>query len=103
MNLMYTVRQSKKKIHTDSLGRLVGHLPLLNSKVVSIFLALSDTSVQAEVTGERIDRGGGYEQEIPVLYQFYCNENEVNWLKNRLEAILKNVEKDTKHCPKYFN
>ena len=79
---------------------LVGHVPLLNSKVVSMFLTLPNTSVQAEVIEESINQGGGYGLEIPVLYQIYGHENGVNWLKNRLQAIRKNLAKDIKHCLK---
>ena len=65
-----------------------------------MFLTLPNTSVQAEVIGERINRGDGYGLKIPVLYHFYGHKNGINWLKNRLEAILKNLEKDIRHCLK---
>ena len=60
-------------------------------------LTLPNMSAQAEVIGERINRGGGYGLEIPVLYHFNGHENGVNWFKNRLEAIRKNLEKGIKH------
>ena len=100
MNMMYTVWQSKKKNHSYGQPKLVGHIPLLNSKVISMFLTLPNTSVQVEVIGQRINPGGGYRLKIPVLYHFYGHENGVNWLKNKLEAIRKNLEKDIKHCLK---
>ena len=65
-----------------------------------MFLTLPNTSVQAEVIGEKINWGGGYGLEIPVLYHFYGHENGINWLKNKLKAIHKNLEKDIKHCLK---
>ena len=79
---------------------MVGHVPLLNSKAISMFLTLPNKSVQAEVIGETINRDGGYGLEIPVLYHFRGNENGVNWLKVRLETIRKNLKNDIKHCPK---
>ena len=48
--------------------------------------------------GERINRGGGYGLEIPVSYHFYGHEKSINWVKNRLEEILENLEKDIKRC-----
>ena len=62
-----------------------------------MFLTLPKTSVQAEVIGERNNRSSGSVLEIPVSYNFYGHEKGVNWLKNRLEAIDKNLEKDIKH------
>ena len=46
---------------------------------------------------ERINQGSGYELEIWALYNFYGHKKGVQWLKNRLEAIDKNLEKDIKH------
>ena len=62
-----------------------------------MFLTLPNASVQAEVIGEIINGDGGYGLEIPVLYHFHGHENGVNWLKNRLEAIRKNLENNIKH------
>ena len=90
----------EKEIYSYRQPKLVDHVPLLNSYVISMFLRLQNTSVQAEVIGERINWGGGYGLEIPVLYHFCGHENGVNWLKNKLEAIRRNLEKDTKHCLK---
>ena len=80
----------------DSYGhpKLVGHAPLLCSNVISIFLTFPNMSVQAEVIGERINQGRDYGLEIPVSYHFYGHEKFVNWPKNRLEVIDKNLEKD---------
>ena len=83
----------------DSYGqsKFVGYVPFLYSKVVSMFLTLPNTSVQAEVNGEKIHGGGGYGLEIAISYHFYGDEKDVNWLKNRLDAIDKNLVKDIKH------
>ena len=64
---------------SDSYGQheLVGHLPLLYSKV--------------------INQGGGYGLEIPFSYHFYGHEKGINWLKNRLELIDKDIVQETKH------
>ena len=78
--------QSKKKIHSNGQPKLVGYVPLLNSKAIFMFLTLPNTSVQTDVIGERINRGGRFGSEISVLYHFYGHENGVNLLKNKLET-----------------
>ena len=78
--------------------KLVGLVLLLNSKVISMFLTLPNTSVQAELIIGRINQRGGYWLDIPVLDHFCGHRRGVNWLKNRLEAINENLEKDIKHC-----
>ena len=71
---MYTVWQSKKKIYIDNLG--------WSCTIVKQqrHIYVPDT-VQAEVIGERINRGGGYRLVIPVLYHFYGHKNGVSWLR----------------------
>ena len=61
---------------------LIGHVPLLYSKVISMFLTLSNTAVHADVIGKRINQGGGYGLEIPVSYHFYGHKKGLNWLKS---------------------
>ena len=46
---------------------LGSYVPMLHSKVISMFLTPPNMSVQVEVIGDRINRGGGYELEIQVL------------------------------------
>ena len=65
-----------------------------------MFLTLQNTSNQAEVIGQRINPGGRYGLEIQVSYNFYDHKKGVNWFKNRLETIDKNLEKEIKHYRK---
>ena len=57
-------------------------------------------SAKADVIGEITYWDSGYGLEVPASYHFYSLEEGVNWLKNRQEAIDKNVEKGIKHCLK---
>ena len=57
-----------------------------------MFLTLPNTCTDRGVW-ERVDRGGAYGSEIPVGYHLWPKKG-VNWLKNRLEAIDKNPNKD---------
>ena len=57
---------------TDSLleETIVGHVPQNISNLCSIFLKIPNTSIEVEVVGKRMNRGGGYGLEIPVVYRF---------------------------------
>ena len=35
-----------------------------------MFLKVPNTSIEVEVVGKRMNRGGGYGLEIPVVYRF---------------------------------
>ena len=63
----------------------VGHLPYNMAPTVSAFLS-RDTNVGfAEVTGARVNRGGGYGLEIPCIYRFYGPQLYID----HLETILR--------------
>ena len=57
-----------EKKHSYGQPKFADHVPLLYSKVISVFLTLSDTSVHAGGSGHG---GGAYGLEIPVSYHFY--------------------------------
>ena len=40
--------------------RVVGYIPLVISKYISLFLTLPGSFLETKVTGKRINRGGGY-------------------------------------------
>ena len=44
-----------------------------------------------------INQGGGYGLEIPFSHHFYGHEKGVNWLKNRVELIDKDIVQEKKH------
>ena len=50
---------------------IVGHLPFNLAPTVSAFLRRSTNSGVAEVTGSKVNRGGGHGLEIPCKYTFY--------------------------------
>ena len=49
-------------------GRIVGHIPLCSSRIVSSFLTRSNHKATAKICGKRINRGAGLGLEIPVIY-----------------------------------
>ena len=55
----------------EDTGRIVGHIPLGLSRIVSSFLKRTNHKATAEICGERINRGAGLGLEIPVIYKIY--------------------------------
>ena len=76
-------------VRTDSLRKesIVGHMPQNISKICMLFLKVPNTSITAEVVGERLNRGGGYGLEIPVMYRFHGPEKLINWLGKKIKSI----------------
>ena len=50
---------------------LVGHVPLSNSRCISLFLSKVGCSGFCEVTGNPVNRGAGFGLEVPCIYRFY--------------------------------
>ena len=53
-------------------------MPQNVSKMCMLFLKVPNTLITAEVIRERINRGGGYGLEFPVMYCFYGPEKLIN-------------------------
>ena len=79
---------------------IVGHVPQNISNICSKFLKIPNTSIEVEVVGKRVNRGGGYGLEIPVIYRFYGPEKLINWLISRLEAVQKELNDKVLKCLK---
>ena len=47
---------------------VVGHIPLRLSKMMSMFLKLTDSHMEVERTGKYVNWGAGYKLEIPCKY-----------------------------------
>ena len=57
------------------------------------FLFLPNHSIRVCVKGKRINRGIGYQLEIPAEYIFYGNEKAIQWPKRTLDGADGNVRK----------
>ena len=55
----------------EDTGRIVGHIPLALSRIVSSFLKRANHKATAEICGKRINRGSGLGLELPVIYKIY--------------------------------
>ena len=65
-----------------------------------MFLKVPNTSIEVEVVGKRLNRGGGYGLEISVIYRFYDQENLVNRLIKKIEAVKAELECKIYKCLK---
>lgn len=52
-------------------GRIVGHVPFNLAPIFSHFLKRSFNKGTVEITGEKVNRGGGFGLEVPCLYRLY--------------------------------
>lgn len=85
-------------------NKVVGHVPLSYSRHLSQFLQIRSSSLSCKVTGERVNRGGGYGLEVPCQYVIEGSTLAVNWLRKRIEseraivdgAVSRNQEKRKK-------
>ena len=73
-------------IRSDSWKKetIVGHVPQNISKTCSMFLKVPNTSIEVQVVGKRLNRGGGY--------GFYGQEKLVHWFIKQIEAVKKEFE-----------
>ena len=52
-----------------------------------MFLTIPNTAIEVQVVGKRVNRGGGYGLEIPVIYHFLGAERLVKWLDKKISAV----------------
>ena len=65
-----------------------------------MFLKILNTSMEVEVVGKRMNRGGGYGPEIPVVCHFCGPEKLIDWLIRPLEAVQKELDAKVSKCLK---
>ena len=57
-----------------------------------MILKIPNTSIEVDVVGKRVNRGGGYSLEIPVAYRFNRQEKLVKWLIKKIVAVRKEFD-----------
>ena len=57
-------------------------------------------SIEVEVVGKKLNRGGGYRLEIPVKYRVNSQKKIVQWLTKKLETVKKELECKISKCLK---
>ena len=71
---------------------VVGHIPLRLSKIMSMFLKLTGSHMEAEVTGKYVNLGAGYRLETSYKYHVSGQEKAVAWLSKKVNLIIKEHE-----------
>ena len=61
----------------EDTGRIVGHIPLALSRIVSSFLKRANHKATAEICGKRINRGSGLGLELPVIFIRFTAEGNI--------------------------
>ena len=81
-------------MRSNYLGKesVVRRIPQNISKFSSKFLKIPFTSIEVEVVGKSLNRGGGYGLEIPVKYRFYGQEKIVQWFTKKIRNGKKELE-----------
>ena len=72
----------------EDTGRIVGHIPLALSRIVSSFSKRANHKATAEICGKRINRGSGLGLELPVIYKIYAGRKY--W--DRLDELIHGSE-----------
>ena len=65
-----------------------------------MFLKIPNTSIEVDVVGKRVNRGGGYGLGISVVYRFNGPETLVKWLIKKKEAVRKELDCKVSKCLK---
>ena len=92
------VKHDKFAIAIFHSKRIVGHVPKNLSKFFYQFLSLPNCTISCEVTGKRVNRGGGYGLEILVKYTFLGPNKAIEWIEKRVTEIISEVVMKTEHC-----
>ena len=71
---------------------VVGHIPLRLSKIMSMFLKLTGSQMEVEVTGKYVKRGPGCRLEIPCKYHVSGQEKAAAWVSKKVNLIIKEHE-----------
>ena len=66
---------------------LVGHVPFNLASQLYFFLQRDVNKGFAEVTGEKVNRGGGYGLEVPCVYRLYGPKVYINRMKELVASL----------------
>ena len=66
---------------------VVGHVPYNIAPRFSQFLRRDVNKAFAEVTGEKVNRGAGYGQEIPCVYRLYGPKVYIDRMKELIDSL----------------
>ena len=79
-------------MYHDSISwKVVGHVPLHLSQVMSNFLRFPNCSIRVTITGKRVNRGVCLGLEIPIHYIFYGDERVIAWVEKAIKKVNDNI------------
>ena len=79
---------------------VVGHIPANLSSTLFKFLTLPESSVTLCVTGNRLNRGGGFGMEVPVKARLEGHSKAVAWAKKNIIRLINDHERRVEYCNK---
>ena len=75
-------------------------MPRNISKFVYKFLQLPNSKLSYKLKGKRLNRGAGYDLDIPVIYTFNGHEKVIEWIKSKIQEDIKLEQSMKNRCLK---
>ena len=76
----------------------VGHIPAYLGPTLFEFLSLPECSVTLFVTGNRVNRGGGFGLEVPVKARLEGHSKAVEWAKKNITKLMNEHDRRVTYC-----
>ena len=77
--------EDKNAVTLMNKEKIVGHVSKNISVWMAMLLKLKSSSITFRVTGEKVNRGGGYRLEIPCEYLVEGETRVVDWFLQKVE------------------
>ena len=68
--------------------RVVGHMPFIFAKPISLFLQREFNDSRVEITAEKINQGAGHGLKLPSVYRLYGPKLYIDKLKDLMYDIM---------------
>ena len=64
------------------------------------FWNLPNSKLPCKMKGKKLNRGAGYDLEIPVVYTFNGHEKVIEWIKSKIQEEIKLEQSIKNRCLK---
>ena len=85
-------------VAVENYDEVVGHIPFHLSNIMSMFLKLTGSHMEVEVTGKYVNREVGYGLGIPCKYHVSSQEKAMIWLSKKINLIITEHECVVNRC-----
>ena len=82
----------------ENYDEVVGHIPFHLSNIMSMFLKLTGSHMEVEVTGKYVNWEVGYGLGIPCKYHVSSQEKAMIWLSKKINLIITEHECVVNRC-----